>query len=179
MQGIYKIESRDGKTYIGSGVSIEGRWRNHIRLLRQNQHWNKHLQNTWNKHGSDYFTFNVIELVTDRDKLVYYEQLWLDILFTSLDRQEIYNISTTAYSCRGVKRSTKTKQLMSSKLIGNKRGCGKKGYKMPDESKNKLREANLGKKYSDATNKAKGRKGRKQSSNCVYVGTPYKILLVI
>jgi hypothetical protein len=34
-------------------------------LLRTNKHFNRYLQNSWNKHGEQHFIFEVVELVED------------------------------------------------------------------------------------------------------------------
>jgi len=66
--GIYKIENKvNGKVYIGkSEVSIEERWKTHIRKLRNDNHRCSNgkrdkLQNAWNKYGEENFIFEVIK----------------------------------------------------------------------------------------------------------------------
>jgi len=63
MTGIYRIKNMiTGKCYVGqSKIDIEGRWKTHIRELRNNKHLNNKLQNTWNKYGEENFIFGVIE----------------------------------------------------------------------------------------------------------------------
>ena len=59
--GIYMIENLvNGKIYIGQGLDIEKRWKDHKYGLRGNYHENKHLQNAWNKYGEDNFEFTII-----------------------------------------------------------------------------------------------------------------------
>lgn len=60
--GIYKIENLiNGSIYIGQSIDIEKRWSTHISILNQNNHYNAHLQNAWNKYGSENFKFSIIE----------------------------------------------------------------------------------------------------------------------
>lgn len=150
VSGIYKIESKDGKVYIGSAINIKMRWAGHKYSLNKNEHHNKHLQNAWNKYGAEYFTFSVIEEIADRTRLLYYEQIWLGVLFSSLGHENIYNVRVIAESCYGLKRSEEskhnmslahkgkvsseeTKQKLSELLKGNKRSLG---YKQTQEHKN-------------------------------------------
>lgn len=60
--GIYKIENLiNGSIYIGQSIDIEKRWSTHISILNQNNHYNAHLQNAWNKYGSENFKFSIVE----------------------------------------------------------------------------------------------------------------------
>ena len=112
VSGIYKIQSRDGKVYIGSTINMSKRWKEHENALRANKHVNMKLQAAWNKYGAEYFTFSAIEIVEDVNKLLYYEQLWINIAFSSLDRGDVYNLLPTAGSHLGMKRSEETKAKM-------------------------------------------------------------------
>jgi group I intron endonuclease len=60
--GIYRIVNTvTGVFYIGSSKNIPCRWRTHLKQLRHNTHGNQKLQNSWNKHGEQAFSFEVIE----------------------------------------------------------------------------------------------------------------------
>lgn len=77
--GIYKIINKiNSRSYIGSSVCIETRWKVHKNLLTKNVHWNDHLQRAWNKYGEENFSFEVIEEVLDRTRLLDREQHYLD-----------------------------------------------------------------------------------------------------
>jgi group I intron endonuclease len=92
--GIYSIDNAiSKKSYIGSSVHIIGRWGYHKRLLRKNQHDNKHLQNAWNKYGSDCFSFKVLEELP-KENLLYVEQQYLD--FCRLIPHWFYNMAYDA-----------------------------------------------------------------------------------
>jgi group I intron endonuclease len=70
--GIYCIENTiNNKKYIGKSKNINNRFRYHKRKLKNNIHENSHLQNSWNKYGSDCFLFYVIE---ECDELVLSEK---------------------------------------------------------------------------------------------------------
>ena len=75
MTGIYKIENLvNEKVYIGQAVNISRRWNEHKFHLKNNNHFNKHLQNAWNKYGEKNFKFEPIE----------------ECLEIELDEKEIY-----------------------------------------------------------------------------------------
>lgn len=75
--GIYSItQISTGKRYIGSSVNIKRRWYSHKSALRRNIADNIHLQNAWNKYGSEDFIFEIIE-----------ENLYIEILE---DRENYY-----------------------------------------------------------------------------------------
>lgn len=60
--GVYKIINQvNKKIYIGSSKDIYKRWTQHIDKLNKGEHENKHLQNAWNKYGSDNFEFEIVE----------------------------------------------------------------------------------------------------------------------
>ncbi len=70
ISGIYCIENKiNSKKYIGLGVSTQRRTNDHIRWLRKNNHYNKYLQNAWNKYGEENFKFYVI-LKTAKNRFV-------------------------------------------------------------------------------------------------------------
>ena len=65
------------------------------------------MQNAWNKYGSENFKFEVVDVVSNPENLIKYEQLWMDLL------KPEYNISKIAKSCLGVKRSEETRKKLS------------------------------------------------------------------
>jgi group I intron endonuclease len=71
--GIYKITNqKTGRFYIGRAEGKEGfykRWYHHRWLLRKNNHENSYLQNSYNKHGEDFFTFEILEIKDFGDPL--------------------------------------------------------------------------------------------------------------
>jgi len=107
--GIYKIENKiNNKVYIGSSIDIKKRWHEHKRLLNKNKHHSRHLQNAYNKYGKENFDWVIIlEVKTELAKLLELEQYYID-LFNACDKNIGYNISPTAGSCLGIKRSKYT-----------------------------------------------------------------------
>ena len=63
VSGIYTITNKvTGKLYIGESLDIYRRWHDeHIPQLRKNRHYNKELQNDFNKYGEENFSFEVLE----------------------------------------------------------------------------------------------------------------------
>lgn len=115
--GIYKIINiKNGKFYIGSAVNFEKRKRNHFNLLKRNVHDNTHLQRAYNKYGREYFIFEIIECVKDKNILIEREQYWID--FYGI--KNIYNICPVAGNTFGRRHSEETKKKIGIKSIGRK-----------------------------------------------------------
>lgn len=112
VSGIYRIEcSGNGKHYIGSAISLKQRLACHRSMLRKGIHANKHLQNAWNKYGSDSFLMIVIE-ECKVESLIEREQYWID--FTQAANPEIgMNNSPTASTTIGFRHSETTKEKLS------------------------------------------------------------------
>lgn len=124
MIGIYKIENLvNHKVYIGQSVDIKNRLRHHKQMLKNNKHFCSHLQKSWNKYGNDCFSFSVLE----------------ECLKEDLDTKEEYWLSFY-----GGYKSSQTY---------NQRGAGQESHSVSDETKEKLRKANLGKKATKRTKK--------------------------
>ena len=99
--GVYSITNKcNGKIYVGSSVKIKQRWRGHISDLNKNKHRNPHLQRSWNKYGSDNFSFNIIENCSPK-KVLELEQAYIDKL-NCLDSKYGYNINPKAQNSLGV-----------------------------------------------------------------------------
>ena len=139
--GIYAIVNTvNGKQYIGSAKSLKSRKRNHINALKRSTHYNTHLQNAWDKYSEEAFTFAIIEYVSDVQMLIEREQHWLDLV-RPYERQNGYNVYSTAGSPLGVKQTDETKRKISQQLKGNKYALG---MRHSDEAKAKISSANKG-----------------------------------
>jgi len=78
ISGIYKIVNKvNGKYYIGSSKNIKRRWSGHKVKLNKNEHFNSHLQNSWNKYGKENFEFLIVEKVSE-EKRIETEQKYLN-----------------------------------------------------------------------------------------------------
>lgn len=91
-KGIYCIINKfNYKRYIGStSDSFKKRWWLHKWQLNNNKHKNIHLQNAWNKYGSENFEFIIIEILSG--SFLEKEQKWIDLY----DFNMLYNINPTA-----------------------------------------------------------------------------------
>ena len=141
--GIYKIANKvTGDFYVGSAININNRFSNHRWGLKKGKHPNQILQNVFNKYGSDNLSFEIIESVKDKNKLIEKEQYFIDSLNPK------YNICKIAGSNLGVKWSEESKL----KRVGYK-----KGRKLSEKTKRKISKNNskhwLGKTRSEETKK--------------------------
>lgn len=101
--GIYKITNiLTGVIYIGSTIrAFRQRFNKHLSNLENNEHVNKPLQNSWNKHGKDKFEFSILEKLNDRNLAIQREQFYID----SYDFETLYNTCKIASSTLGTKYS--------------------------------------------------------------------------
>jgi len=117
--GVYKIvNAANGKTYVGSTVSLKGRIYQHLSYLRSGSHPNAHLQSAFSLHGEDSFSFVLLETCT-KDDLLKCEQRHLDAL------KPDYNICTVAGNSLGFKHGPEAKAKMTKANLGNQRRLGK------------------------------------------------------
>lgn len=92
MIGIYKItNTKNGKVYIGQSVDIDKRFKQHKKLLRNNNHINCRLQDDWNIYGEDSFKFEILE----KCRSVYLNEIEKHTIkeYDSTNEAKGYNIS--------------------------------------------------------------------------------------
>ena len=144
--GIYYIFNLvNGKFYIGSAKSVEDRIREHFVALEKNYHTNKHLQFAYNKYGGDNFEIVLLEECNKEDLLIC-EQQYLDKYWNS---GILYNLCPTAGSTLGFKHSEHSIKKMRDSQKGNKNSTG---AVRSEETRRKLREANIGKSSGNKGN---------------------------
>jgi group I intron endonuclease len=177
MIGIYCIRLGD-KFYVGQAVNIQRRWTRHRNALNSGTHSNQHLQNAWSKYGSGAFEFEVIE-ICDKSNLLEREDFWMNTLNSIQAGFNLKSASTTwlgghhkdevrqkislshtgkikspetcakiSASKKGKKLSEEQRRQISESLKGNTRT---RGYKQPQEVRDRVAAANRGKKRSDAS----------------------------
>lgn len=81
LRGIYRIRNTiTGRSYYGqTGENFKRRYWHHKWKLNEGNHDNQHLQSAFNKYGEENFVFEIVEIITENDKL---------------DEREIHYIST-------------------------------------------------------------------------------------
>lgn len=157
ISGIYLIR-RGERVYVGSAVDIIKRWRQHKVDLRRDAHKNSYLQNAWNKHGEDAFTFEVLE-ECEVNRLLEREQYYIDL------HPDRYNLAPVAGSSLGIKRSPETRAKISAAKTGTKASPEARanmsaskigntncvGHKATPEARENMSAAQKGRKASDET----------------------------
>ena len=118
--GIYKITNLiNNKLYVGSAVNIKNRFKTHKRLLKNNKHFNNHLQSSYNKYGIDNFSYDIIE-ITSIETLLNRESFWINELNAN-NTKFGYNKRLEVSSNIGIKLSYETKKRLSESHMGHKR----------------------------------------------------------
>lgn len=115
--GVYQIKNKNNnKVYIGSTSGrFSKRLTSHIRELIEYRHHSKHLQNCFNKNPNfEYFEISILE-VCSSDQCLEREQFYLD-LYKPYDDKFGYNISPTAVSCLGIKKSEEEKIIIFERM---------------------------------------------------------------
>jgi group I intron endonuclease len=138
--GIYIIENiSTDKLYIGSSKYFHRRYQRHRRPLINGIHKNKHLQNSFTKHGKENFKFHIVEFVVNHDNLIDREQFWLDLLMPY--KADIgYNIADIAGPTMntGISPSIETRNKISKTLILKGYTSPRKNVKLSQETKDKI-----------------------------------------
>jgi len=160
--GIYCIKNQNNnKIYIGSTkTSFAIRKSRHLRLLRNNCHYNEHLQNAWNYYGENNFLFEIL-LICDPNECEKFEGKLIK-LYSSNKREFGYNISCVSSYQFGYNMSNthnnekserkKKKLLTSNGLETNERGLPKP-FKVYDLNGNFIEEYKSAKEYCEIHNK--------------------------
>lgn len=143
--GIYRIVNTiNGKVYIGQTRDrfIERYW-NHKWKLKNGIHDNKHLQKAFDKYGSDVFEFEIVEVVSDIDKLNNLERHYIS---EYMNKNKSYNIQFGGQDApmKNIRMSDETK-----KKISEKNKIALKGKTQSDITKAKKSKKMMGKTQWD------------------------------
>ena len=157
MIGIYKITNKiNGKSYVGKSINIERRIAEHKCI---NHETNKSLKFAYKKYGLDNFEFEILEQCLEEElneKEIYYIQ----------KIKPEYNRTTGGDGSPSHKISNKTRQILVEKgkefwnrlseeqknnIIKNNLKGRPIGHDVSSETREKLRQSNLGKKQSKLT----------------------------
>lgn len=94
MRAIYKIINViNNKFYIGSAVKFSRRKASHLRMLKDGNHSNKHLQAAWAKYGPTAFVIVVVEEVPEHLDILEVENRWLK---EHVGKDYCYNVARDA-----------------------------------------------------------------------------------
>jgi len=134
--GIYKISFKScNKVYIGLTNNFKSRKNEHIRGLKNNKHFNTHLQRAFLKYGEENFQ---IELIEECDELLLNE------------KEKKYIIEFDSFN-NGYNLTTGGERFLFSEDVKKKISEKHKGKIVKESTKQKLREINLGKKMTIET----------------------------
>lgn len=108
--GIFNVET--GRVYVGQGTNLKERRRSHFNLLKRGEHFNKHLQRSYDAHGRDCFLFKMLKDVPpSRRDLFYWEQYFVDHYRAT---SSVYNMTAPACNPRlGGTHSTEARLAIS------------------------------------------------------------------
>lgn len=151
---VYQIRNIiNNKVYIGGCMKLLDRWSQHIKQLREGWHHAKKLQEDFNLYGECSFAFEILEPIWDRRLLRSAEQDYIDF---NDSFNNGYNSCPLSTSPKGFKQTKESKIKIS---IAKKGKNFRFGYSPSESTRQKLREANLGKKLpEDVKAKLRGRK---------------------
>jgi len=152
--GVYQIVcTNNNRRYIGASINLANRKRQHFYNLRHKNHRNPKLQKDFNLYGEDNFFFSILEVLPDKKKLLEREQYWIDLFIPEYNAElkAGYAVSHVKHPKVRKKISKSVKNLwenpeyranFSAKNKG--RVSNRKGVKLSEETKEKIRQANLG-----------------------------------
>ena len=155
VSGVYQFVCLcNGHRYVGSTTNLAHRKRQHFSDLKTHKHGNPRLQKDYDEFGKEGFSFSILELATS-DNLLDTEQKWIDLLLPEYNAELKAGKSTSHVSRDEVREkiSNSVKDLWKDEEY-RKQHCkprnwkngipNRKGVKLSEETKEKIRQANLG-----------------------------------
>ena len=172
VSGVYRIRNlTNNKFYIGSTNDLYKRFIQHKIQLERGEHHSIYLQRAFNKYGTSQFIMEIL-LLCKQEYLLYYEQQLIYELVPN------YNMNKKATSNRGYKWSMESRQKASMAQLGNQNALGHRlseeqkqlisasrkgkcigkqnwfyGKTHTQEVKQRIRDAQAGRKHSEETKK--------------------------
>lgn len=162
--GIYSLQNLETlKRYVGSSADVRRRKRQHLGLLRGNNHTNYKLQGDWNLFGEDCFSFELLEAVPNREDLLVREQFWMNRFESAT--ADGYNIAMFAGGAHGFPTPQEVRDKISASLKGRPFTEDRKARikaarqlqimkPMSEETKKKIGDAHRGRKHSEEFKRA-------------------------
>jgi group I intron endonuclease len=165
MGGIYCIFCKaNNKTYIGSAKNLSTRWGEHKFLLEHQKHFNRNLQNAWNKYGSEMFEYSIKEELGEYDKKYFFakENYWIESyrensfqVFNIAKAEGGWGPETFLRKHEIAKKISTSLKKFNNSLSQEERnalyGKGKKGVALTEEHKQKTSRGLAGKTKSEET----------------------------
>lgn len=137
--GIYTITCLvNNKIYVGQSINIKQRLTKHRYKLLNNKHPNTYLQSSVNKYSIENFLFE--ELILCSEDLLYSEEHYWTILLNTYDRKYGYNIDNTNPNTKRTQRSEETKEKLRIANLGKT---------LSEESRLKVSLASTGRRMSE------------------------------
>lgn len=143
--------------YVGATLNLKRRYSEHVSSKKRN--YKRAIYSAFEEFGIKNFSFIIIELVDDISLLKEKETEWIFILDGK------YNVKKKSSGNVGVKMSDSTINILKKKskeswenksfeekqkIIKNNLTGPKKGYVMPEYQKQRLRELQIGKKWTES-----------------------------
>lgn len=201
--GVYEIINKiNGKKYIGQSINVLTRWKDHIHALNRGDSSCRLLQRAWHKYGADNFVFNILEECAedqlDSVEIKYIQQF--DTVKNGYNIESGGNVQKhlseetkekLRQSHLGKVQSEETRHKRSEAMRGEKNpmygrhhteevkrrisecNSGRPGYPVSEETREKIRRANLGRVVSQETrdkisHACKGRTPHNKNLRSVY-----------
>jgi len=116
--GVYQIILKeDGRSYIGSSIDIEARWKRHKESARLYPKTGQVIARAIAKYGADQFNWVVLE-TCDEEQLLDREQYWLDSVRPFADENNGFNVRKIADSNFGITRTIESRKKQSVTMTG-------------------------------------------------------------
>lgn len=149
--GIYAIINKvNNKIYIGQSSSITERWKVHKYLLKNNKHYNKHLQSAYNIDGLSNFQFLILELC-GQEKMDERESYWIAFFKATLTSHG-YNKDSGGSLNKTISEEAKKKISISAKKRGISKEVQEKAWETNRNRKTKDHPM-FGRRHSSETRK--------------------------